>query len=182
MHSPLLTHYLPLFSATSAKFPVLDLACGNGRNGIFCLENNLPVVFADIQAESLEQIKNSIAIRPINAHSSLASFWTVDFENGNSDILPVQRYGGIIVFRYLHRPLMQQIKNAIVPGGIVIYETFTTEQVQYGRPKNPDFLLQLGELQQYFSDWQIHYLFEGVISSDNTNKQAIAQIVAQKPQ
>jgi len=87
-----------------------------------------------------------------------------------------------MIFRYLHRPLIEQIKAAVAPNGLVIYETFTQAQAELGRPKNPDFLLKAKELASYFSDWQILHSFEGIKVSDTSgNKQAIAQIIARKP-
>ena len=52
----------------------------------------------------------------------------------------------MLVFNYLHRPLMPAIVDAVEPGGVLIYETFTAGQAQRGRPTNPAFLLRDGEL------------------------------------
>ena len=87
-----------------------------------------------------------------------------------------------MAFRYLHRPLMPAIRQSLLPGGILLYETFTVDQPAFGRPKNPDYLLRHGELQAYFGDWNILHYFEGVRGKPETgDQQAIAQIVAQKP-
>jgi SAM-dependent methyltransferase len=187
MHSPLLVKYLPELKAINSALPVLDLACGTGRNGLYCLEQNIPVTFADISNENLSTIRQSLSVGKNtddknandNKITELASFWPVDFEQENSDVLAGKSFSAIMVFRYLHRPLMDSIKAAIAPNGLIIYETFTTEQAELGRPKNPDFLLKKGELARYFSDWEILHSFEGVKTSDITgNKQAVAQIVA----
>ena len=79
--------------------------------------------------------------------------------------------------------LFEQLKASIKPGGIIIYETFTEQQAQFGRPKNPDFLLKPKELVELFSDWNILHSFEGIkpLLNDDETKQAIAQIVAVKP-
>ena len=52
----------------------------------------------------------------------------------------------MIVFNYLHRPLVPAIVEAVAPGGVLIYETFTAAQASRGRPCNPAFLLNEGEL------------------------------------
>ena len=36
--------------------------------------------------------------------------------------------------------------DAVAPGGVLIYETFARGNERYGRPANPAFLLQPGEL------------------------------------
>ena len=37
-------------------------------------------------------------------------------------------------------------RRALAPGGLLLYETFTTAQAARGKPTNPDFLLEPGEL------------------------------------
>ena len=59
------------------------------------------------------------------------------------------------MFKYLYRPIMKGIREGIKRGGILIYETFTADQARFGKPSNPDFLLQPGELREWFADWDI---------------------------
>jgi SAM-dependent methyltransferase len=181
-NSLLLEQYLPLLSKANEEFPVLDLACGSGRNGLYLVKNNIPTVFSDIKSDALVVIKNNFAKEELNRKNHLVQYWQVDFEQPNHHVLNNKKYTGILVFNYLHRPLIPQIKNAIIPGGFVFYETFTTKQSQYGRPSNPDFLLRSGELLEHFSDWKIHHHFEGVVEGENSQtKKAIAQLIAEKP-
>ncbi len=183
-HSPLLDKYLTRLQGLHAEqqSSVLDLACGSGRNGLYLIENNIPVTFADVNAEMLEQVKQSLSRTSVNKQK-LAQYWPVDFETAQTTPLQDKSFAAVMVFRYLHRPLFEQIKAAIKPGGIIIYETFTEQQAQFGRPKNPDFLLKPAELVKLFDGWKILHSFEGVISAahHSNTKQAIAQIVAIKP-
>jgi hypothetical protein len=82
-----------------------------------------------------------------------------------------------VVFRYLHRPLIPDIKKAVKQGGIVVYETYTVNQTQFGRPRNPAFLLKPGELRDWFSEWEIIHYFEGL---QEDPPRAVAQIVCRK--
>lgn len=68
-----------------------------------------------------------------------------DLENGR---WPCTRgvYAGVVVTNYLHRPLFPHLIHALAPGGVLIYETFAAGNERYGRPSNPAFLLQPGEL------------------------------------
>jgi tellurite methyltransferase len=104
-------------------------------------------------------------------------FWQVDLERKGINPLPEELCGGILVFRYLHRPLIASMKKALKKGGILVYETFTVEQPKFGKPHNPDFLLKPGELHKWFEDWTIIHSFEGI--KDNP-KRAVAQIVCRK--
>lgn len=181
-HSPLIGKYLEQLASvgTNKQASVLDLACGSGRNGLYLIENGIPVTFADVNAVAIEQLRQHASVLK---NKQYTNFWSIDFEQKSTTPLAGKSFAAIMVFRYLHRPLFEQIKDAILPNGIIIYETFTTAQVQFGRPKNPDFLLKPDELLDIFSDWEILHSFEGIVESVNGSgsKQAIAQIVARKP-
>ncbi|WDE03784.1 class I SAM-dependent methyltransferase [Thalassomonas viridans] len=182
--SSLLTEYvnelaLACRNCGEPPLPVLDLACGYGRNGLYLVKNGLPVVFADINDDALAHIAKSVSALT-GQGQALASCWHQDFEQPGSTPLKDKQFSAVTVFRYLHRPLMPQIKQAIAPGGMVIYETFTRAQAEFGRPKNPDFLLEPGELPACFAGWHIRHHFEGVVEAGST-EQAIARLVAVKP-
>jgi len=165
--SALLQQYSTLFQA--AGKPVLDLACGAGRNGLYLHQQQITTIFADKNPTALTSIAAAPGVRAEQC-------WQVDFENGQQQLQP-NRYQGILVFRYLHRPLIDDIKQAVCSGGIVIYETFTVDNRQFGRPNRDAFLLQLGELKEMFSDWQCLHYFEGIKQDPD---RAIAQIVCRK--
>lgn len=174
--SKLLSALSPVITQTPCNSPVLDLACGNGRNGLYLLDLGLPVVFADHQQDKLDEIASQCM------NSKHASFWAVDLERPEGKPLAGRSFAAILVFRYLHRPLMKAIRESIQPGGLIVYETFTTKQPNYGRPNNPDFLLQPGELEETFAGWEFLHRFEGITHCETSGReQAIAQIAARKP-
>ncbi|MFK7977444.1 MAG: hypothetical protein AB8C02_15010 [Halioglobus sp.] len=188
--SGLLIQFSPQLHAAAEKGPVIDLACGNGRNGLALLAMGIDVVFADRKVECLEAIQQTLEetrrpgprSTPLAQRNGEPAYWSVDFEVPGSAPLEGHLWGGAIVFRYLHRPLFTPLKNAIAPGGLVVYQTFTVDQAQYGRPKNPDFLLQHGELEDVFSEWDVLFSEEGVEpTADGSGKRALASIVARKP-
>ncbi len=57
-----------------------------------------------------------------------------------------ERFDAIVVVRYLHRALLPHLLAALTPDGALIYETFASGNALYGKPSNPDFLLEEGEL------------------------------------
>jgi SAM-dependent methyltransferase len=174
-YSSLLELHLVQLKKAAESGQILDLACGTGRNGLYLINNNIPVLFSDVKKDSLAVIKETL-----NSNTAeLAHFWHVDFEQKDNQ-LKNRTFSGIMVFRYLHRPLFESIKNAILPGGIIIYETFTVENRQFGRPHNAHYLLNKGELVAQFKDWNIIHQFEGIIDNQGS-PQAIAQIIALKP-
>ena len=182
MASTLLLQYLEELAHNAAGAPALDLACGNGRNGLALVAAGMPVVFADRDVTKLESVEQQLSAASYREHAHLAELWSIDFELPGSRPLHQKFYSAILVFRYLHRPLLPAIKQAISPGGLVIYETFTVDQAELGRPRNPDYLLQHGELEACFKDWEILQSFDGIVENDKLQQhQALAQIVARRP-
>jgi len=153
--------------------PVLDLACGGGRNGVFLAAEGLSVVCCARSPEALDRTRHLA-----DEHGVTVSLWQADLEWEGANPLPVDFYGGIIVFRYLHRPLISHIRKSLKAGGVLMYETFTVEQPRFGKPRNPDFLLKNGELRGWFEDWEVIDFFEGVREGP---KRAVGQIVCRKP-
>lgn len=169
----LLVEYSDLFVTSPLQGPILDVACGDGRNGVLLAIKGLSVICCDRSRESLEAAQELA-----RKHGAVITPWLLDLESPASDPLPPGTYAGILVFRYLHRPLIPSIRKALRAGGILMYETFTAEQPRYGKPHNPDFLLKPGELKEWFGDWQVIHHFEGV--KENPLR-AVAQIVCRKP-
>ena len=170
--SPLLVRFGSLLEDQNLEGPVLDLACGRGQNGLYLAGLDLPVILADRSGESLEAARESAEERGLEAQ-----FWEVDLESGESP-LREEHYRAIMVFRYLHRPLIPRIRRGIRQEGICICETFTSEQPKYGHPHNPEYLLNAGELADWFQGWQVIHHFEGVLEDP---RRAMAQIVCRKP-
>jgi len=168
----LLLDHLGLFTHGTLPGPILDMACGDGHNGILLAQRNLEVICCDKSQEALDRARILAAEK-----GAAVEFWQVDLERGGINPLPEEFYGGILVFRYLHRPLIPSLKRALKEGGILIYETFTVEQPKFGKPHNPDFLLRPGELREWFEGWKIIHDFEGI--KDNPER-AVAQIVCRK--
>ena len=73
-----------------------------------------------------------------------------------------------MVTNYLYRPLMDALLASVVPGGVLIYETFAQGNGQFGKPSNPDFLLAPGELLQIVmraQGWRVIAFEDGYVST-----------------
>ncbi|MBX9903289.1 MAG: class I SAM-dependent methyltransferase [Burkholderiales bacterium] len=115
--------------------PVLDVACGGGRHALFFAALGHPVAAVD---------RDPAAIRALAAQSGITAL-CADIETGPWPYAG-QQFAAVVVTNYLHRPLFPALMAALAPGGVLIYETFALGNEAYGRPANPDFLLQRGEL------------------------------------
>ena len=40
--------------------------------------------------------------------------------------------------------MFKEIREGIVPGGVVVYQTYTVNQARLGRPTNPDYQQPFG--------------------------------------
>ena len=115
---------------------VLNLACGAGRHTRWLVDQGFRVMGVDINIENMGDLM---------AHENVAVL-EADLENGHWP-LGCGSFDAIIVTNYLHRPLFPHIMGALAENGVLIYETFMAGNEDYGRPANPDFLLQPDELQ-----------------------------------
>ena len=148
---------------------VLDIAMGAGRNAVYLAHEGFDVEGVDISAEAVAKALALADLENVKIMTHVA-----DLEAGYP--IPLSAYDVIICFYYLHRPLISEIKQGLRPGGIVVYETYNSDQAEWGRPKNPEHLLRPGELLNMFCDYRILRYREGVIEP----RKAIASIVARK--
>ena len=116
--------------------PVLDLAAGGGRHTRYFQRLGHAVTAVDRDVSGLAALAGDAGLDVIEA----------DLEGGAPWPLGARRFAGIVVANYLHRPLLPRIAAALLPGGVLLYETFAAGNERFGKPSNPDFLLQPGEL------------------------------------
>ena len=126
---------------------VLDLACGGGRHSRLFLERGLKVVAVDRKARDILG----------------ARFVQADLEAGNPWPLPGEQFEGVIVTKYLYRPLFPHLRNSLKENGVLIYETFMLGNERFGRPSNPEFLLRPGELLEAFRELTVLGFEEGEV-------------------
>jgi hypothetical protein len=80
--------------------------------------------------------------------------------------LPGERFDAVIVTNYLHRALLPDLIAAVADDGVLLYETFAQGNEAYGKPSNPDFLLEPGELLTTVGDHLTVVAFEqGVVAA-----------------
>jgi SAM-dependent methyltransferase len=129
--------FLPLIRAGGR---VLDLAAGGGRHTLALRDKGYTVVAVDC---------DTAALRARFAADGGCAIVALDLEDGGPWRLG-GGFDGIVVTNYLHRPLLPALADALARGGALIYETFMAGNERFGKPSNPDFLLQPGELLAVF--------------------------------
>ena len=149
---------------------VLDVACGSGRNAIVLAQAALHVRAIDRSADAIAAVRHRAAQLELAIDTAV-----VDLETDPPPSLGESRFDAVVVFNYLHRPLLPAIRAAVKPGGRLFYETFTTQQAGRGHPKNPAFLLREGELVELMAPFTILRSREGDIDG-----RFIASVVAER--
>ena len=77
--------------------------------------------------------------------SATVQIQKLDLEGSDWPLLGRQ-FSGIVVTNYLYRPFLEELPKMLVEGGVLIYETFADGNAVFGKPSNPNFLLNSGEL------------------------------------
>jgi SAM-dependent methyltransferase len=93
-----------------------------------------------------------------------ARFIRADLEDGGPWPFAGERFEGVVVTNYLHRPLFARLMESLAPGGVLIYETFMLGNERFGKPSNPRFLLRPGELLEAFKDLTVKGYEEGEVA------------------
>ena len=148
----------------------LDVACGRGRNALWLARQNFETTALDRDPAAVAELE--VRARrdglPLTAR-------TVDLEGGTAD-LGHARYDVVVVVHYLHRALFPALIAALAPGGALVYETFTVAQAARGRPTNPAFLLEPGELPRLVAPLEIRAAREG-----DFDGRMVSSVVAVRP-
>ncbi|MCC5795068.1 MAG: hypothetical protein JJT85_10110 [Chromatiales bacterium] len=120
---------------------VLDLAAGSGRHSRYLAMLGYRVLAVDRDADALAGLSGLPGIEIMVA----------DLESPDWPLSGL-RFSGIVVCNYLHRPRLSGLPEQLLPGGVLLYETFARGHERHGRPRNPEFLLRDGELAQAWGD------------------------------
>lgn len=164
---------------TAPPGAALDLACGRGRHALAAAAAGIDVLAVDRRPELLASLAADAASRALTAGRLRCA--ALDLEAAARPALGgAALFSVVFVFRYLHRPLMPWIEEVLRPGGLLIYETFTTEQRRLGwGPSRDAFLLAPGELPLLFPRLEIESYAEG--PSGDPKHPETGRLVARRP-
>ena len=174
--NPLLEEYITLIKQyLPANALAIDIGCGSGRDSVFLGLQHMKVLALDNNDLALERL------------SYFSKRWQVDVEpmtldceaesQALSTLIKERKPQLIVQSRYLHRPLLPIYRDSLQAQSMIAIHTFFEEAAQFGKPKNPAFLLARNELADCFSGWNIildeqHYLSDG---------RPLSMFLAQKP-
>lgn len=145
----------------------LDVAGGVGRHSIFMAKLGWKVRLLDISEIGIAQAR-----RNASELGDLIDCQVTDLATGRWD---VSRYDLVMVFFYLERGVFRQLAEAIRPGGLLIYKTYTHMAPKFGKgPSHPMHLLKENELLHAFPGMTVlHY-------KESIRYRTVAELVARK--
>jgi SAM-dependent methyltransferase len=147
--SPWVRRFAPLVRPGGA---VLDLACGGGRHSRLFLDRGHPVTAVD----------RDVAQTGLGRDAELIA---ADLEDGSPWPLPGRRFAAVVVTNYLWRPLFPHLLAALDQDGVLVVETFARGNEAFGRPRNPDHLLDRGELLRLAAGLTIVAFEDGIVDA-----------------
>jgi len=151
----------------------LDLACGLGGNAILLAQQGLQVDawdIADVPVAALQEValEQQLAIQ--------AEVRDVEANPPGPETFDV-----IVVSYFLGRDIIPALKQALKPGGLIYYQTFTRQRVSDRGPQRAEFRLAEQELLQLFSGLQVlFYREEGCVGDVQQGFRDEAMLVGRK--
>jgi len=157
-------YVLPLFPHGGSA---LDLAGGAGRHAIWMAQQGWEVTLIDISETGVEQARADAG--------SLATHINFVVDDLTRFKASQTQFDVVMAFFYLERAIFPEIVEAVRPGGLLIYKTYTEAQANLGNgPKSLNHLLKADELLRWTGMLRtLHY-------REVVAERATAELVARK--
>jgi len=163
---------------------ILSLAEGEGRNAVYLAGLGYQVSAVDSSSVGLAKAESLAQASGVSIHTEIADLADYDLGEAKWDNI-------ISIFCHLP-PLLRQalhprIVKALKPGGSLLLEAYTPQQLEFasGGPPVAEMMLSQQELSDTFAELEIirlqecvRIINEGVL---HTGQGAVVQLVARKP-
>jgi SAM-dependent methyltransferase len=168
----------PLLLAHERLLPragrALDVACGAGRHALFLAARGLRTLGVDVSPEGLRLARNAALARRLSLDLVAAdlSAWTP----------PAATFDVVTCIHYLERSIFPAIAAALRPGGVLVFETFTRDQLAFpeAHPRREEFLLAPNELLRAFPSLHVLHFEEGVRILEDGSRAVLATLFAER--
>ncbi len=151
----------------------LDLACGLGGNALLLAERGLTTYAWDVSPVAIERLKQEAESRRLDVKTEARDVVAAPPEPASFDV--------IVVSRFLERKLAPALVQALRPGGLIFYQTFTAARVSDTGPKDPEYRLADNELLALFASLRLLiYREEGLAGELSKGLRGEAMLVAQQ--
>lgn len=162
------TPFLKQNAGLLPKGKTLDLAMGEGRNGVFLATQGLDVLGLDISEVGLRKAHELAREKNVKIETRVVDLESVKLEKDAYDV--------VLCMYYMQRDLFPQIKAALKSGGMAVIETYNPDYLKYNPQFPRQYLLETNELLEVFKDFKIVRY-----QAYDDGKEAYSSIIARKP-
>lgn len=151
----------------------LDLAGGAGHHAVWLAQQGWSMTLADWSGPALEIAREKATTNQL----------TLDMQQGAAlDVVSQyaatsQRFGFVLVSFFLDRAVLPWLPKILVPGGLLLYRTYTEDNERLGNPRgprDPQHLLRSQELLEIYRGMKIlHY-------NETVAQKGVAELIAQQ--
>ncbi len=150
------------------KGKVLDIAMGEGRNGVYLATQGFEVLGLDISEKGLAKAHNLAKKNNVTIETKVVDLESFTLEPNSYDL--------ILCTYYMQKDLFKQFQSALKPSGMIVVETYNIDYLKYVRFSRK-WALDTNELLDIFKDLRvIRY------QDYDDGKEAYSSIIAQKPE
>ena len=149
------------------KGKVLDIAMGEGRNGVYLASKGFDVTGIDISEKGLDKAHRLAEKNNVSITTKVVDLENFDLEPNSYDV--------ILCSYYMQRDLYKKFQSALKPGGMVLVETYNVDYLKYSE-FNKKWALDTNELLDIFKGMRILRY-----QDYDDGKEAYSSIIAQNP-
>lgn len=137
------------------KGTVLDVACGDGRNSLFLLENKFQVTGIDYSDTALERLKMFAGRKQYSVDTE-----QIDLSNPNA-LNHIGIFDNVLINHYrLSKPQLADLKNHVTDSGILFFCGFGSKHI-------PDAKIRKEDLIQPSDFDEVKESFDLILSHEN---------------
>lgn len=165
-------YLLPLLPAGSTG---LDLAGGAGRHSLWLARQGWRMTLSDWSSAALELAKQRTSELPVGCSLEILQGRASDIVERLRQAAP--RFGFVLVSFFLDRSVLPLLPEILLPGGLLLYRTYTEDNVRLGNPRgprDPEHLARSQELLETFRAMKILHYNETVV------KKGVVEVITQR--
>jgi SAM-dependent methyltransferase len=151
----------------------LEIACGLGGNARLLAQHGLVTRAWDVSPVAIAKLQDYAHQHSLSLVAEVRDVESCPPSPAVADV--------IVVTRFLARGLIPAMIQALRPGGLIFYQTFTSEGCSETVPRNPAYRLAVNELLELFCSLRVLvYREEGRIGDCTTGFRDEAMLVGVK--
>ena len=141
---------------------ILFPAEGEGRNAVFAAKNGFKVTAFDLSSEGKKKADKLASDNDVKIDYQVGMLEDLNFEPNSFD-------GVVLIYAHfpkaIRKAMHQQILRLVKPNGVIVFEAFSKEQLQYpsGGPKEVAMLFSEEEVKEEFENVDFDFLKTEII-------------------